>query len=302
MTVAKRVVLGFAALLALLLLRVLRPRQPVPLPASPVTEAPETVPAQAPPLALDLEAADSAGPDRPVADRTRGLVGEIEQALGSGDDAAQRRGIERLVTELLSRDAAVAATVAQSWEPGAVRDELLRRLAQAWVALDAPSAIEWVARLPDPAERQRIAAELSFQLARDDPADAVRVAELLGVGVENGDFGALVQRWAERDLPGALGWVTAQPPGPTRDRLLARVAVVQAQAQPAQAANLVQMHVAPGAVRNEALAAVLQQWAAQDPFGAAGWAATVADPELRAHIREELDRLQGEANAEQSTE
>src|SRR5690606_38076911 len=108
--------------------------------------------------------------------------------------------VDTLLAELAEIDPASAGALVESWEAGPVRDELLRRVAQLWAATDTAGAIEWVAHLPDPAEREQAATVLCHQLAATDPADAVRVAQLLGVGEGSDAFASLVRLWAERDL------------------------------------------------------------------------------------------------------
>src|SRR5690606_31396319 len=148
-------------------------------------------------------------------------------------------------------------------------------------------------QLENDPDRMHAGASLCLQLAEADPADAIRVAQLLGMPQSAETFAALVQAWAQRDLLGALGWTLQRPQDVMRDQLLAHVAVVQADLQPAQAAQLVATQMTDGPVQDAAMLDVMQQWAAKDPEGAAAWTTRLRDDALRARVQEELGRLEG---------
>jgi hypothetical protein len=112
-------------------------------------------------------------------------------------------------------------------EPGPMRDELLRQMTRAYAALDAAEAMDWIAELPDD-DRNLTAKELSAQIARYDVASAIEVADRFHVGRDDGTLEHLVQLWATEAPAAAQTWIEAQPPGPEREQLLARIAFVQA--------------------------------------------------------------------------
>lgn len=221
-------------------------------------------------------------------------VREIERALHEGGEDSREVVLDTLLADLVRLDPGAAGALAASWETGEVRDLLLQRTARLWAAVDPPGALEWTAQIEEPDDRMLAAMSLCYTLAETDPADAVRVARLLGVPESDAGFGGLVQTWAETDLLGALGWTLQQPADPSRDALLARVAVVQARLQPAQAAQMVMTQMSSGQVREAAMLDVMQQWAAQDVEAARNWVTRLHDADLRERVHDELSRMDGD--------
>src|SRR5688572_20433740 len=104
----------------------------------------------------------------------------------------------------------------------------------------------------------------------------------------------LVQQLAAKNYAAALAFAREQPAGFVRDRLVERVAFVQAQGAPAEAARLVIAELAPGHRQAEAVVMVLHQWALNDPIGARGWVAMFPDGELKERVSRELNGLENQ--------
>ena len=244
-------------------------------PASrPVTSMPES---KGPPDRLAMAAATATARQaepRPAARApapSLQLVGEIVRALRSEDGSAQERAFNQLLPALIAANAADAGRLAEEWEPGPLREELLRQVTRQWTAVDFAGAMTWLAGLESRRD-QRDAAEAGVrELARTDHAGAIEVAQVFQVGTGDGSLEHLAQIWAEESPHEAVDWILGRPAGPQRDLLLARIAYVRAQSDPVEAATLAVDFMTPGAARDQAIAAVSRQWAVRDPLAAAAW-------------------------------
>lgn len=156
------------------------------------------------------------------------LARDIERALLSSDARDRERALTEGLPVLIEVDAHTAAALVERIEPGAARDELRTRVARLWSAADPGGAIDWAGRQDDPDERRLFASDIAAQLATSDPAGAIEIANLFDVGHDDGTIERVVQIWAEEHLDDALAFASGLSPGPARDRLLARVALVQA--------------------------------------------------------------------------
>jgi hypothetical protein len=135
---------------------------------------------------------------------------------------------------------------------------------QTWAQLDAPAALEWVARLSDELERKSTAADLVDGLGRSSPAAAIEVGYFFDVGTQDGALEHRAQLWAAEDPAAAVRWVATQPAGPRRDRMVARIALVHADSQPAIGLQLIDALMSAGSEREEAERELLNRWAARD--------------------------------------
>jgi hypothetical protein len=260
-------------------------------PEPPGAAAPVTAPAPArePPVQV-VRARDTRAPSVPATARTDDLVRNIERALRSLDELERESVFMDLLPDLIAHDAAAAGRLVESLEPGPARDQLREHVVQQWAAYDLEGAISWVTALEDDRERKLAAADVTTQLARSDPAAALEISEQFDVGRDDGRVEHLAQTWAEANPDEASKWVRAQPPGPARDQMMARVALVQAGRDPAQAAHLVATEMSPGPARNEAALQVVRTWAASDVEAAASWIAQFPDGEVRRRGKAELAR------------
>lgn len=270
--------------------RIARAETPANSPAATAATS-ATVPIAPPSVEASAPFPDRSGPANLPDPATLRLWGEIERALMSASDVERDRAYDELLPALLAREPAAAGLLVENWEPGPVRDELLRRLTLAWTAVDADAAMKWVAKLPDPAERNRAASAACYQIAQADPAGAIEVAEHFDLGRNNGRIEHLAQRWAEENFPAALEWIGARPAGELRDQLLARLSFTRAQSDPAEAAGIVARLIPLGPVQDEAALAVLRQWALRDSTGASAWLDLFPPGALRERGRQELAQV-----------
>lgn len=261
------------SLLAGLAVCIMSGRQPPQFPGSegvPVWRAPDL------PASANLRAAAS-GRKSPLRlsrggdEKSRRLQMEIERALISVDDVERDRAYTQLLPALIAIDPAAVERVVESCPAGPVREQLLRHAALAWSAANLDGAIEWVTAMKDDAERDIAATEIVSEVAQADPAHAIEVSDLFGIGRDDGTVEHIAQLWAVENLRASLDWVEAQPPGAPRDQLLARIIAVQAETAPAYAASTALNQIGPGPLRDAAVASVVRQWSIQDADAAVAW-------------------------------
>lgn len=217
------------------------------------------------------------------------LTDQIALALRSGSAAERDHALYRLLPRLIADDPSAAGHLALAWEPGLLRDEFLRQVIHHWSEADIGGVLTWLTALLDADDRRLAAATTTAQVAQADPAGALDLSQVLRVGLEDGSFEHLAQLWTEEEPAAAVNWVMAQPAGPVRDRLLARIAWVRGQSDPAEAAGLVLKHMQPGEAQTSAVVSVVRQWAVRDPAEAAEWVAHFPVGPLQTRALTELE-------------
>jgi len=215
------------------------------------------------------------------------------QSLSSTDAATRERGITQLLPALARRDVVAAARVADLFVASDLRPRILSAVAQAWTDQNRLHALDWAQGLPDVHEREAVLVEIFARISQSDPAEAVRLRQQLALDpADDAELANLAQRWAESDLSAVLGWTDSLPPGTQRDQLHARAAFIQAQSNPAAAAQLVMDRLPRGEAQSEALISVVHQWAQRDLAAASAWVDSIPEDLLRERATQELEATQ----------
>ncbi len=137
-------------------------------------------------------------------------------------------------------------------------------------------------------EASQVAEELS------EP-DIIAALQTLTIAESLGQIENLVQQLAAKNYGAALMFAREQPAGFVRERLIERIAFVQAQESPERAARLVMEEIAPGQRQSEAAMMVLHQWALKDPAAAAGWIELFLQGALKERAERELHGIKSAA-------
>lgn len=150
-------------------------------------------------------------------------------------------------------------------------------------------------RLPDAGEREAARDNLCAAWAETDPRAAFLhlAGEAAGLAGEAGAADRhradqLFRRWAARDVSAAFDHAERQPPGARREVLFGLLALVVAEADPAEAALIAAQDMRPGPERAETVIAVLHQWARRDLPRAADWADSFPRGALRDRALDEI--------------
>jgi len=210
-------------------------------------------------------------PESPAPDRAVDLADALKRGLRSPSATDRDHAFAVLLPRLLTLDADAATRLALAWEPGALREELMRQLITRWAAIDLGRTLTWLTGLRDEADRRNAAQAVTDQVGQSDPIGALELAELLRVGSDDGSLFHYAQLWTEENPQAAVAWAVQHKPGQLRDQLLTRVAWVRAQSDPVEAATLVLQHLDAGPVRDQAIAGVVRHWAVRDQVAAEAW-------------------------------
>ncbi len=223
-------------------------------------------------------------------DQSQQLQLEIARALASADDGERERAYRQLLPQLIAIDPAALKRLVANYPGGIIREQLLRQTAHTWSAIDLQGAIAWAKGVSDDDERVAAAAEIVAQVGQTDPGHAIQVSDALGVGRNDGTVEHIAQLWAVQDLQAALDWTEAQPAGPQRDQVLARIVPVETARSPADAANTVLREMSPGPEQTNAMAPIIREWSIRDTAAASTWIQNLPQGPLRDIANSELAR------------
>ena len=258
--------------------------------------ATEVVPAVAPkPLKMEADSEEKETP-QPVVNKdisSAALLQRIRALLPADNNANYDPAFTKLLEALIRSDPVAAAHLAESIKAGSsLHEELMQSVARNWTAQDPASAEKWAAQLPAEKERASMLSSVCFQIAQADAGQAIEVAEQHGLEKAPGAvMENLVQQWAAQDFSSAESWVKQAPAGEQRDNMFARLALVQSQTAPADAAQIVVQQIPPGPVQDEAAMSVLTQWATRDLAGATAWVKSFPSGALRERAEKELANI-----------
>lgn len=220
---------------------------------------------------------------------------EILQALASSDKTARNNALTFLLPALVQKDASAAGVLAEANTTMETREEVMRRVAQLWAAQDSAGALAWATALPRPEERDATISDVCLQIARTKPDEAVRLRDRYAASdhLDHPDptLVNLAQQWAEKNWTAALDWAAERPEGNERNEMISRLAFVQAQTSPANAARLILERIPPGETQTEAISTVLQRWIAREPGAASAWVKDLPNGPLRTRAVQEIARV-----------
>jgi hypothetical protein len=187
----------------------------------------------APPLAAreagSIDRAPAEVTDTATPERNSQLALEIDRALAARDPQQRETAFNSLLPELLRAEPARVVGIVSRQQSGEARDVLRDEVTRQWITLDRDAAIEWIGSL-DEAERRSSATTAMRTLSASDPAQAIHVADLFGVGRDDGSLEYIVQIWATENPDAAMRWIDRQPPDDPRTvQLKARIDQVRAQ-------------------------------------------------------------------------
>ena len=226
-----------------------------------------------------------------ISESDRQALRAVEEALRSTNNEQTENTLYHYLPEMLSKYGFLLVerllTVAS---PGFMRETLLRVCAISWPRVDPDAAVAWANGLSDLSERQQARERVLTAAAGVDPEKAVRLA------VESEDAGKagvlteqLVGLWAAADFRKSRDWALSLPTGEQRDRCVARVAAVEAQSFPADAARFAIKRLPPGPVLDETIITTVYFWAERNRPEARRWAESFPEGALRERALQEIN-------------
>lgn len=223
---------------------------------------------------------------------------EVKRILSGEDSLASEQALTNLLGTMVVRDVREAANQTRTIESPVVREDVTRRVIQAWASQDPAAALAWAEQLSDVSEREAALAQVCIQVAESDPQKAVQLITANHLERDSpGLLDTLATRWASADFTAAADWAKNWAAGEQRDGLIAQVAYAHAQTSPADAARLVVEQIPPGPAQIEAVVSVLHQWGLQDWNGASEWAASFSESPIRERALNELAEIASHRNA-----
>ena len=180
---------------------------------------------------------------------------------------------------LLRRWAGTDREAAWDWalaQPGSERRTTLLAGVAAAAAQDSPSEMIEIVDTLDPEERRSIVQAILAAWARTDPEAALSaLEEMADPQLTQAAQHSMITVWAQSDPRAAFDWVLAQPPSGGKPSLLQATLSAYATSDPEQALALAS-NVDAGR-RSNVVAAIIRQWAREDPLAAAAWLDTSPD-------------------------
>jgi hypothetical protein len=212
----------------------------------------------------------------------------VEQVLAEAPHERRDLVLSELLARLVSSNAPAAARIAEREEDSYMREAALRVVAQSWTRSDPVAAINWAASLGDQEERDAALANAALELAVSRPQLALQILDRRSAPPSpDPTLAGVVQQWATNDFTAAYAWADAQPAGPDRDALLARLVFARVEQHPADAARIANIAFSADGPRMDAISSIALRWGAADPMAAREWALTL-DPKAQRRVWNEL--------------
>jgi hypothetical protein len=199
-------------------------------------------------------------------------------------EATNQRGPGPLVA-LVSNgtlDAEQTARLADRLLATPARSQTLQMLMQAWAQRQPQDAARWMLAKGSGVPRAALG-QAAMQLARADPAAAIGYLDRVPPDLRATWLSAAADGYAQNDVRAAASWIARHRGEPGYDAALGAIAARTAISDPAAAARLFDsINPAEAPDASQTAARITQEWARRDHRAAAGWAAAVADDDVRA--------------------
>lgn len=218
-------------------------------------------------------------------------VGQLPESEG------KRTALLRAGFEAAARNQATAAvTIAVGLAPSPERNRLLSYSVLQWMSEDIPRAMTWIDRVPDPALREDLLANVAVELSvQNEPRAAFAIATTLNPGARQKDvLGQIVQCWTRSAPMDAAAWVTDLAGGDLQRTAVDNLISVWAQ-RDWLAASQWMMRLPPGRAFDTAARAYAFILQCAHPELARDLAESIGDDSERAAVLHGLRGAQGAA-------
>lgn len=223
----------------------------------------------------------------------------INLISGLEESDEREQALAELLQQWVAGDLCNAANFIRTMEPSLVREEASRVIMRAWADNDPEASLSWAKNLPDPNDREMAISQLFINVSDKDPQAALNLLMSdKSESIRDSLLGNLTVKWAEKDFSAACEWAMEWPAGDRREGLIAQVAFVRSQTNPADAARIVVEEIPPGPVQIEATISVVHQWGLQDWDGASAWVTSFSEGSLREKAMSKLMSMGNYLNAE----
>ena len=127
--------------------------------------------------------------------------------------------------QVAQTDARQAMQMAEQHGLEAAPGAILENIAQQWAAQDLPAATSWIMAQPAGALRDQMLGRLAYVQSQTEPAAAANlvVEQITGGPIQDEAAMSVLHQWALRDMTAAAAWVNQFPPGALHDRAQAEL-------------------------------------------------------------------------------
>ena len=178
-------------------------------------------------------------------------------------------------------DPRAAAEWASALPADANRRFALEAIAIAWGARDPAAAARWAEGLSDETERTQALTAIAIEAVRGDP----RLALELACSLPDAAMGEIVPRaameWAMQDTAAATEWARQISGLSLRATVLAGIATVWSEQDPASAASMAVEELPTGRLQADTIVSIVQRWNQRSPAEATEWVDQFPEGDLR---------------------
>ena len=163
------------------------------------------------------------------------------------------------------------------------RQQMIRNLLGYWAPLEPEAALAWASRLSSAEEREVAAVRSVVELQHYTPEIATEWLALVNDSAKRADLAReIASRWAQVDGTAAARWVQSSADSHHHPEAYYAVARQWAFAEPDATAQWI-TSLPEGTIRDSAIGAFVTSIDGYDPARATEWAASIQNPEDRAH-------------------
>lgn len=202
-----------------------------------------------PPKAVVGSSVETAVPTSAAVDFVNELLQRLAVGEAEKDVAAREKWLVETIASIPASQASAVVEALWSRSLGGLGRELRLRLVRLWAQEKPEVAAGWIMSQPESAHRTQ-------------------------------SLGVMAAAWAERDLNGAVRWMTQLTSSGDKEGVMSQILYEAARSAPLDAMKLA-VAMPTGAGRDELLTHLAVQWADQEPKAAAEWASQIQDPETR---------------------
>lgn len=172
------------------------------------------------------------------------------------------------------------------------RQEAVNAVMGVWTEQRLDDAIAWATAQPEGRARTDTLLTVAYDVARSRPQQAVEIALKLPASAAGDDLLVhAASQWAVTAPLEVVAWVREVGDEALRARLMAAVAATLGDSAPVSAADIALHEMPPGRAQNDALVAIVQRWAQEEPRAAADWVARFPEGALRDAAMDNLVKL-----------
>jgi hypothetical protein len=157
----------------------------------------------------------------------------------------------------------------------------LEAIAIAWGARDSAAAARWAEGLSEEADRAQALTAIAGEAVREDPLLAIELAGSLPDAAMAEIVPRAAMEWAAQDPAAATEWARQISGLSLRVSVLAGIATVLSEQDPASAAMMAVEELPAGRLQADTIVSIVQRWNQRSPSEASEWVDRFPEGDLR---------------------